>query len=127
MSNTISHYIQGQMVAGQSTRQQPVTNPATGAVTAQVKLGSVADVNAAVASAQAAFPAWSDLPPLRRARRCTSVSGCASGELAASVCSNSFQRARISGRRARRRCNSSLSTPQARGLAVRALRDACRT
>jgi malonate-semialdehyde dehydrogenase (acetylating)/methylmalonate-semialdehyde dehydrogenase len=68
MSKVISHYIQGQVHAGLGTRQQAVTNPATGAVTGQVKLGSVADVGAAVAAAQAAFPAWSDLPPLRRAR-----------------------------------------------------------
>ncbi len=46
-----------------------ITNSyATGAVSAQVQLGNTADVNAAVAAAQAAFPAWSDLPPLRRAR-----------------------------------------------------------
>jgi malonate-semialdehyde dehydrogenase (acetylating) / methylmalonate-semialdehyde dehydrogenase len=68
MSNIISHHIQGQVTAGLSTRQQNVTNPATGAVTAQVQLGNAADVQAAVASAQAAFPAWADLPPLRRAR-----------------------------------------------------------
>ncbi len=68
MSQTIGHYIQGQVVAGQGTRQQAVTNPASGAVSAQVKLGNSADVHAAVAAAQAAFPAWADLPPLRRAR-----------------------------------------------------------
>jgi malonate-semialdehyde dehydrogenase (acetylating)/methylmalonate-semialdehyde dehydrogenase len=68
MSHTISHYIHGQTVASLGNRQQAVTNPATGAVSAQVKLGNAADVNAAVAAAQAAFPAWSDLPPLRRAR-----------------------------------------------------------
>ena len=68
MSQTISHYIHGQTVASLGNREQAVTNPATGAVSAQVKLGNAADVNAAVAAAQAAFPAWSDLPPLRRAR-----------------------------------------------------------
>ena len=68
MSHTISHYIHGQTVSSLGNRQQAVTNPATGAVSAQVKLGNAADVNAAVAAAQAAFPAWSDLPPLRRAR-----------------------------------------------------------
>ncbi|MEY2621680.1 MAG: Methylmalonate-semialdehyde dehydrogenase [Pseudomonadota bacterium] len=68
MSQTISHYIQGALSAGQGARQQAVTNPATGVVSAQVRLGSTADVNAAVAAAQAAFPAWGDLPPLRRAR-----------------------------------------------------------
>ena len=33
-----------------------------------VALASAADVDAAVASAQAAFPAWADTPPIRRAR-----------------------------------------------------------
>ena len=57
MSTThIGHYINGTPVAGQGQRTQAVTNPATGAVTAQVALGSVQDVNTAVAAAQAAFP-----------------------------------------------------------------------
>ncbi len=68
MSQKIGHFLGGAVVAGAGTREQAVTNPATGAVSAQVRLGSTADVNAAVAAAQSAFPAWSDLPPLRRAR-----------------------------------------------------------
>jgi malonate-semialdehyde dehydrogenase (acetylating)/methylmalonate-semialdehyde dehydrogenase len=68
MSQQIGHFIGGAVVPGVGTREQAVTNPATGAVTAQVRLGSSADVNSAVAAAQAAFPSWSDLPPLRRAR-----------------------------------------------------------
>ncbi|MGM9491456.1 CoA-acylating methylmalonate-semialdehyde dehydrogenase [Ideonella sp. YS5] len=64
----ISHHIGGQPVAGTSGRRQPVYNPATGAVARQVALASEAEVNAAVAAAQAAFPAWADTPPLRRAR-----------------------------------------------------------
>ena len=69
MSTThIGHYINGTPVAGQGQRTQAVTNPATGAVTAQVALGSVQDVNTAIAAALAAFPAWADAPPLRRAR-----------------------------------------------------------
>ena len=69
MSTThIGHYINGAAVAGQGQRTQPVTNPATGAVTGQVALADQQDVNAAVASALAAFPAWADAPPLRRAR-----------------------------------------------------------
>jgi len=68
MGQSIGHFIGGALVAGVGTREQAVTNPATGAVSAQVRLGSSADVNAAVAAAQAAFPAWADLPPLRRAR-----------------------------------------------------------
>jgi malonate-semialdehyde dehydrogenase (acetylating)/methylmalonate-semialdehyde dehydrogenase len=64
----IAHFINGQHSAGASGRQQPVTNPATGAVSAQVALASAAEVGHAVAAARAAFPAWADTPPLRRAR-----------------------------------------------------------
>ncbi|QKV54756.1 CoA-acylating methylmalonate-semialdehyde dehydrogenase [Comamonas antarctica] len=65
---SITHFIHGQRVAGTSVRTQPVTNPATGAVTGAVALANRADVDAAVASAAAAFPAWADTPPIRRAR-----------------------------------------------------------
>ena len=67
-STEVAQYIQGARSAGSSTRTQPVYNPATGAVARQVRLGNAADVDAAVASALAAFPAWSDTPPIRRAR-----------------------------------------------------------
>jgi malonate-semialdehyde dehydrogenase (acetylating)/methylmalonate-semialdehyde dehydrogenase len=65
---TIAHYVNGHVVAGGSARQQAVFNPATGAVTGHVALANVADVDAAVAAAKAAFPAWADTPPIRRAR-----------------------------------------------------------
>ena len=64
----IDHYIGGRVVAGSSSRAQDVFNPASGAVTGHVALANAAEVGAAVAAAQAAFPAWSDTPPLRRAR-----------------------------------------------------------
>jgi malonate-semialdehyde dehydrogenase (acetylating) / methylmalonate-semialdehyde dehydrogenase len=67
----IDHFINGHAApsaAGAAGRHQPVTNPATGAVTGRVALASSADVDAAVAAAQAAFPAWADAPPLKRAR-----------------------------------------------------------
>ena len=64
----IDHYIGGRVVAGTSSRTQAVFNPATGAVTGHVALANAAEVGAAVAAAQAAFPAWADTPPLRRAR-----------------------------------------------------------
>ncbi len=64
----IGHFIAGRGVAGRSDRSQDVFNPATGAVTGKVDLASVAEVGAAVAAAQAAFPAWADTPPIRRAR-----------------------------------------------------------
>lgn len=65
---TIAHYIAGQCVDGESIRTQPVFNPATGEQTGQVKLATASDVAAAVAAAKAAFPAWSAIPPIRRAR-----------------------------------------------------------
>jgi len=65
---SISHYINGQMSTGQSGQSQDVFNPATGEVTGQVMLASQVDVDTAVAAAQAAFPAWADTPPIRRAR-----------------------------------------------------------
>ena len=66
--SNIEHYIGGRLAANTSGRSQDVTNPASGRVTAKVALGSAADVDAAVAAAQAAFPAWADTPPIRRAR-----------------------------------------------------------
>ena len=64
----VGHFIAGEVVASRSGRRQPVYNPATGAVARQVALGSVDEVNAAVAAAQAAFEGWADTPPIRRAR-----------------------------------------------------------
>jgi malonate-semialdehyde dehydrogenase (acetylating)/methylmalonate-semialdehyde dehydrogenase len=64
----IEHYIGGHKVAGTSGRSQDVFNPASGAVTGRAALANGAEVDAAVAAAKAAFPAWSDTPPIRRAR-----------------------------------------------------------
>jgi malonate-semialdehyde dehydrogenase (acetylating) / methylmalonate-semialdehyde dehydrogenase len=68
LTSDITHFIGGGRSAGTSPRTQDVTNPATGAVTGRVHLASAADVDAAVAAAKAAFPAWADTPPIRRAR-----------------------------------------------------------
>jgi len=64
----IEHYWSGASQIGQSVRRQSVCNPATGAVTGQVVLGSVQDVAQAVAAAQVAWPAWAEAPALKRAR-----------------------------------------------------------
>ncbi len=68
MSDTLSHWINGQAVAGQSGRMGDVFNPATGEKIMDVPLASVDEVNNAVASARAAFADWSAAPPIRRAR-----------------------------------------------------------
>ncbi|TDR32218.1 CoA-acylating methylmalonate-semialdehyde dehydrogenase [Hydromonas duriensis] len=65
---TIFNWINNQPAHSVSTRRNDVTNPAKGEVIRDVVLSNTDDVNAAVAAAQAAFPAWRDTPPLRRAR-----------------------------------------------------------
>ncbi|MDP1537322.1 MAG: CoA-acylating methylmalonate-semialdehyde dehydrogenase [Burkholderiales bacterium] len=65
---TLPLWINGRAQPATSTRSAGVTNPATGKVSRQVPLANAHDIDAAVASAQRAFPAWRDTPPLRRAR-----------------------------------------------------------
>lgn len=64
----ISHYINGTIVNATNARRQAVLNPATGAEVAQVALADQPLVDRAVAAANAAWPAWSETAPLRRAR-----------------------------------------------------------
>ncbi|MCC7271798.1 MAG: CoA-acylating methylmalonate-semialdehyde dehydrogenase [Alphaproteobacteria bacterium] len=68
MTTTITHWISGRPAAGRSGRFGDVFNPATGEVTGAVPLASAEEVDAVVATAAAAFPAWAATPPLRRAR-----------------------------------------------------------
>ena len=63
----VGHLINGDMIAP-DTRTQDVYNPATGEVSKQVALASEATVGQAIAAAQAAYPAWRDTPPIKRAR-----------------------------------------------------------
>ena len=65
---TIGHYINGQHTSGTGTRYSHVFNPATGEIQAQLNNATVADVEAAISAAQAAFGEWSTTPALRRAR-----------------------------------------------------------
>ncbi|MDQ3059149.1 MAG: CoA-acylating methylmalonate-semialdehyde dehydrogenase [Pseudomonadota bacterium] len=65
---TIGHYLSGGVSLPVAGRSQAVFNPATGAVSGRVALAGSTEVDAAVACAQAAFPAWADTPPIRRAR-----------------------------------------------------------
>jgi len=64
----VGHMINGSQFQGQGDRTQDVFNPATGAVTKQVALASKNTVEEAIAAAQAAFPAWRNTPPMKRAR-----------------------------------------------------------
>lgn len=64
----IDHYIHGRVDGRGADNRSDVYNPATGAVTGRVALATEEDVNAAVDSAAAAFPAWSATPAHIRAR-----------------------------------------------------------
>ncbi|MCY4745145.1 CoA-acylating methylmalonate-semialdehyde dehydrogenase [Pelomonas sp. UHG3] len=64
----VGHWINGAATRGSGERQQDIHNPATGQVQGRLLLGSVADLDAAVASATQAAKAWSQTPPLARAR-----------------------------------------------------------
>ncbi|MGF0238739.1 CoA-acylating methylmalonate-semialdehyde dehydrogenase [Rhodococcus sp. IEGM1300] len=67
-AQVIGHYIDGQVCDNGSERFSNVFNPATGSVQARVGLATEKTVNDAVASALAAFPAWSEQSSLRRSR-----------------------------------------------------------
>ncbi|MDQ0012684.1 malonate-semialdehyde dehydrogenase (acetylating)/methylmalonate-semialdehyde dehydrogenase [Variovorax boronicumulans] len=67
VTTTIGHFIDGKRVDG-GTRVQPVFDPATGFSDKSVALADKLTVEQAIASAQAAFPAWRNTPPLKRAR-----------------------------------------------------------
>src|SRR5881392_3456232 len=60
MTEHIPHWIDGARREGSSGRTAPVTDPATGQVTGEVALAGADEVDAAVAAARAAFPAWRD-------------------------------------------------------------------
>jgi len=63
----VGHFINGADVADDN-RPLPVTNPATGAVTRHVAMATQATVEDAIAAAEAAFPAWRNTPPGKRAK-----------------------------------------------------------
>ncbi|MGY1710459.1 CoA-acylating methylmalonate-semialdehyde dehydrogenase [Geodermatophilus sp. SYSU D00758] len=66
MPTSIPHWIDGARREGTSGRTTPVTDSATGEVTGEVALASVGEVDAAVAAASAAFPAWRDTSLAKR-------------------------------------------------------------
>ena len=66
MSPTLSHWINGQAVAGQSGRTGDVFNPAIGEKIAEVPLAGDDEVANVVAAAKAAAPEWAAAPPIRQ-------------------------------------------------------------
>ena len=64
---TVHHWIGGKLVPSTSGRAANVWDPATGQVQAQVDLANAAEIDAAVQSAQHAFPDWRATALSRRA------------------------------------------------------------
>jgi malonate-semialdehyde dehydrogenase (acetylating)/methylmalonate-semialdehyde dehydrogenase len=65
--NTIQHLIHGERVS-EDNRTADVYNPSTGQVIRRVPLASRETVQQAIDSAKAAFPAWRNTPPAKRAQ-----------------------------------------------------------
>jgi malonate-semialdehyde dehydrogenase (acetylating) / methylmalonate-semialdehyde dehydrogenase len=68
LMRTIGHFVGGSEVAGGSGRSGDVYDPNTGEVAAKVAFADHAEVEHAIAVAQAAQPAWAATNPQRRAR-----------------------------------------------------------
>ncbi|MGM3276630.1 5-carboxymethyl-2-hydroxymuconate semialdehyde dehydrogenase [Ralstonia sp. 24A2] len=62
----VKHWIDGRQV--DSAERFITTNPATGEAIGEVASGGEAEINAAVAAAKAAFPAWANTPAKQRAK-----------------------------------------------------------
>lgn len=66
MTYTVSHFINGKLTPGQSSRFGDIYYPATGECMGKVAMANVQEVNQAVQAAKAAFPAWSATSAVRR-------------------------------------------------------------
>jgi len=62
------HYVGGKVVEGTSGRFGPIFNPSTGEQAGKVALASKGEVESAIATAEAAFPEWSNTSVVKRAR-----------------------------------------------------------
>ncbi|HWA20516.1 MAG TPA: CoA-acylating methylmalonate-semialdehyde dehydrogenase [Devosia sp.] len=65
---TIDNAIGGKLARSASARTSPIFNPATGEQSGVLPLSTLDEVNAAVAAAKKAFPAWAATTPMKRAR-----------------------------------------------------------
>ena len=67
-THTVRLLINGEFVDSSSTEHRPIVNPATQEVLAQVPFATPDEVNAAIASAKAAFKTWKTTPLAARMR-----------------------------------------------------------
>jgi malonate-semialdehyde dehydrogenase (acetylating)/methylmalonate-semialdehyde dehydrogenase len=68
-TRVLENYVGGRWTPAESGERLDVTNPATGEAIAQVPLSSAADLDAAVAAAREALPAWRKVNVIERGRR----------------------------------------------------------
>ncbi len=68
MPQELRHFIGGKKVAGTSGRFGDVFDPSTGLVASRAPFASKSEVEAAIANAAEAFPAWAAASPIARAR-----------------------------------------------------------
>ena len=68
MYPSLSLYIDGQFIQAQGRREQPVYNPATGEVIAQLPHASTEDLDRALAAAARAFEGWKKSSPMARSK-----------------------------------------------------------
>ena len=65
-NNTVPHWINGARDLGTTDRTAPVFDPALGQETKRVVLANQADIEKAISTAHAAYPAWRDMSVARR-------------------------------------------------------------
>ena len=68
MTETVQHYVGGEIRDGTGGRFGDIFNPATGETTKQVSFATADEVAEAIGVAEEAFQSWSRTPALRRAR-----------------------------------------------------------
>ena len=78
---TLRNYVGGRWVESRTREFLDVYNPARGEVIARTPLSTGEDVDAAVAAARKAFPAWRDTPPVDAGAGPLQVQGSARGAL----------------------------------------------
>ncbi|MGE5612806.1 MAG: CoA-acylating methylmalonate-semialdehyde dehydrogenase [Bacillota bacterium] len=66
MAEKLKVFINGQKIESRTERYSDIYDPSTGEVIAQTPLCTREEVEAAIAAAKAAFPAWSDTPCAKR-------------------------------------------------------------
>ncbi len=87
----LRNYIDGEFRDASDGRTTDVVNPATGEVYATAPLSAAADVDAAMAAAEKAFPAWRDATPAARQKailKIADVLEARADELLAAECEN---------------------------------------